>query len=150
MTRITFEAENAIPVWSPDGTRVAFARHQGGEPPHLFVLPNDKSSAPELIRDPEGRAEFPSSWSPSGELAFVRYESTSKDIWVVTMNGERKARPFLATRFDENAPRFSPDGHWIAYVSNESGASKCTCGPSRGPGHRVSSRQWRKLATLAR
>ena len=43
------------------------------------------------------------------------------DLWVMLLNGERKSRVFLQTKFDEKFARFSPDGRWVAYVSNESG-----------------------------
>jgi hypothetical protein len=47
--------------------------------------------------------------------------------------GERKAQPFLRTRFDEAVPRFSPDGRWLAYVSNESGHNEIYVQPYPGP-----------------
>ena len=48
--------------------------------------------------------------------------------------GDRKARPFLRTQFDETAPRFSPDGHWLAYISDESGRDEVYVQPYPGPG----------------
>ena len=56
-------------------------------------------------------------------LPMARYwrTFTKGDIWLLSMEGERKAEPFLQTEFDESLPRFSPDGRWIAYDSDESG-----------------------------
>ena len=121
-TRITFEAENSGPVWSPDGTGFAFTRNFGGEPAQLHLVPSDGSGTPRLIR-PSDRPEFADSWSRTGNLlAFTREESaTGSDIWVMPMEANAKALPWLATRFDESAAHFSPDGRWIAYVSNQSG-----------------------------
>jgi serine/threonine-protein kinase len=99
-----------------------------------FLLPADGSRPPELLRDPGGVPEQPRSWNRTGTLALVRTEPTGPDIWVMPMEGDRKARPFLATRFDEAYPRFSPDGKWIAYASNESGDFEIYLRPFPGPG----------------
>lgn len=62
------------------------------------------------------------SWSPNGKvLAFVEVApTTGYDIWITTV-GDRKVQPFLRTPFNESVPMFSPDGRWIAYISNKSG-----------------------------
>jgi hypothetical protein len=62
-------------------------------------------------------------WSPDGR--FVVYEEddpkTGTDIWVLPMAGSRTPVPYLRTPFNEGQGRLSPDGHWMAYVSNETG-----------------------------
>jgi serine/threonine-protein kinase len=67
---------------------------------------------------------LPGSWSPDGNvLAFMeQHPSTGRDIWLMRRNGDRIA--FVNSEADESAPRFSPDGRWIAYVSNESGQAE--------------------------
>jgi len=102
----------------------------------MFVMPADGSTAPEMLRDSGERAEAPESWSAGGVLAFTRIETTGQDIWVIDVEGERKARPFLATRFNEFHPRFSPDGKWMAYVSDESGRTEVYVRPFPGPGQK--------------
>ncbi len=141
LTRITFESENSRPVWSPDGARLALTRYAGGEARRLFVMPSDGSAAPELVRDSGGRSETSESWSAAGVLAFVRNETSGPDIWVIDLEGKREARAFLATRFNESQPRFSPDGKWIAYASDESGRMEVYVRPYPGPGqkHLISS-----------
>ena len=91
------------------------------------------------------------SWSPDGQLlAFHEVNpNTQRDIWVLRMSDPspgsgqapslgsgqvRKAQPFLRTRFDEAGPRFSPDGRWLAYISNESGRYEIYVQPYPGPG----------------
>src|SRR5439155_839327 len=60
----------------------------------------------------------PISWLPDGNtLAFT----DRGDIWLLPQSGERTPRPFIQSRFNEDMPAFSPDGHWLAYVSDESG-----------------------------
>jgi eukaryotic-like serine/threonine-protein kinase len=65
----------------------------------------------------------PGSWSADGKfLLYHRYDPKSDvDVWVLPLEGDRKPFPFLQTPFRENEGRFSPDGRWIAYRSNESG-----------------------------
>jgi hypothetical protein len=70
---------------------------------------------------------FPSDWSPDGKyLAYFRTDpKTQLDIWFVALNGEaRKPRQFLHGDFNESQGQFSPDGKWMAYVSDESGAAQ--------------------------
>jgi len=75
---------------------------------------------------------IPTSWSPDGEsLAF--YDATgARDIWALPREGD--ALPFVATAFNERSPMFSPDGRWLAYVSNESGRDEIYVKPYPGPG----------------
>ena len=56
------------------------------------------------------------------------------DVWVLPLEGDRKPFLFLQTPFVEGSARFSPDGRWIAYRSNESGGTKCTCRRFLAPG----------------
>ena len=136
LTRITYEAENAFPIWSPDGTRLALGRHRGGEARQLFTMPSDGSTTPQRLHA-SFRNEEPHSWTREGDLlAFTRAEPTGNDIWVVNMTGELKPRPLLATRFNETNPRFSPDGRWIAYTSDESGRVEVYVRPFPGPGQK--------------
>jgi Tol biopolymer transport system component len=72
----------------------------------------------------EGRAQ-PSGWSPNADTLLFQesYDpATGIDIWELPLGGQ--ARPLLASRFDEEHPILSPDGHWLAYVSDESGPSE--------------------------
>ena len=80
--------------------------------------------------------QLPGSWSPDGQpLAFVeRHPTTGRDIWLLP--GGRRSDSRLATgvRRDEGSPRFSPDGRWLAYVSNESGPAHVYVRASNGSG----------------
>ena len=89
----------------------------------------DGSGGPERLHD-EG---VPTSWHPkTGELAF--YDSSS-DIWILPPDGE--ARRFLGgPKANERSGRFSPDGHWLAYVSDKSGSYEVYVTPYPGPGPR--------------
>jgi serine/threonine-protein kinase len=75
---------------------------------------------PLLVRE---NMQYAGTWSPNGSVfAFVEVApETKRDIWLVSMDEEGETRPALNTRFEEYAPAFSPDGRFIAYVSDQSG-----------------------------
>ena len=150
LTRFTFEGSvNLNPVWTPDGKRLAFNSNKEGAA-NIFWQLADGSGGLERLATSE-YLQAPSSWSPDGQLlAFHEVNpNTQRDIWALQMgdpshssgqapsasSGQiRKAQPFLRTRFDEAAPRFSPDGRWLAYMSNESGRYEIYVQPFPGPG----------------
>jgi serine/threonine-protein kinase len=136
-TRLTFEGENWDPVWSPDGKRIAFCSSRQG-PANLYSVPADGSGALERLTTSE-REQFPTSFSPDGKiLAYTEIDpKTGMDIWMLPLGGKREPRPFLRTAFSEHAPAFSPDGRWIAYVSNESRRDEVYVQP-----HPASGRKW--------
>jgi serine/threonine-protein kinase len=86
--------------------------------------------------------QVPHSFSPDGSVLLLstnNWADTSSanagfDISVLPLNGERTLRPFLQTKFNEEAARFSPDGRWVAYVSDESGRFEIYIRPYPGPG----------------
>jgi eukaryotic-like serine/threonine-protein kinase len=126
-SRFTFnEGVDNVPLWSPDGRTVAFATSTGtgldiGQRPSNASAPADillKLSAPPIM--------FPSDWSADGRfLAYYRTDpQTQLDLWVLPLAGDRKPLAFLHSEFNESQGQFSPDGKWMAYVSDESGASQ--------------------------
>ena len=134
LSRLTFEGKlNADPTWTPDGKRIAFYSNKEG-PTNIFWQPADGSGGLERLTTSE-YFHNPNSWSPDGQLlAFHEVNpTTQRDIWVLRLK-DRKVEPFLRTPADESAPRFSPDGHWLTYVSNESGGFEIYVQPYPGPG----------------
>ena len=113
--------EEITPAWTPSGLEIAFAISKAG--PFNLAGPWH---------------EFPTSWSPDGTyLAFTEYQPlTGADIWVLDRR-TRTRRPLVRTVFDESWARFSPDGRWIAYMSNESGRWDVYLQSSSGLGGRV-------------
>ncbi len=133
MTRLTFDGNNVVPVWTPDGKRVAFQSDKEG-PLNIFWQPTDGSGGIERIATDE-YTKVPRSFSPDGQLlTFMEVSpTTGRDIWVLRM-GDHKAQPFLRTQFNESVPAFSPDGHWLCYISDESGRVEVYVQPYPGPG----------------
>jgi Tol biopolymer transport system component len=80
--------------------------------------------------------QLPTSWSPDGRtLAFYEINpDTARDIWTTTLDGQGEPTPVLVTEFNEHSPMFSPDGRWLAYVSDESGREEIYLRPFSGPG----------------
>jgi serine/threonine protein kinase/Tol biopolymer transport system component len=134
-TRLTFEGNaNNGAVWTPDGKRIAFSSNPKGGPLNLFWLLADGGGGLERLTTSQ-YLHAPMSWSPDGKLlAFFEVNPhTQRDIWVLRMS-DRKALPFLQTPFNEAVPRFSPDGRWLAYISDESGRYEIYVQSYPGPG----------------
>jgi eukaryotic-like serine/threonine-protein kinase len=121
-TRFTFGSSAAdAAVWSPDGNEIVFSSTRDGGV-NLYKKPANSAKDEELIlKSPE--AKHPTSWSRDGR--FLLYTAgdpkTKDDIWVLPLRDGGKPFPFLRTEFDENHGQFSPDAHWVAYQSDESG-----------------------------
>jgi len=125
-TRFTFSAaDDYLPIWSPDGTRIAFASQQRPDLPkmcQIYVKPSSGAVGEELVLNTTSDTH-PDDWSPDGRyLVFDRRDvNTGQDLWILPLVGDRKPFPFVQTRGNEGEGQFSPDGRWIAYASDESG-----------------------------
>lgn len=129
----------AVPAaWRPDGLEVAFALNKSG-PFNLFVQPSLGGTATPLGESPWNQA--PTSWSPDGHtLVFTEYHpQTGADVWTLDL-ATRQRRPLVRTSADETGARFSPDGRWIAYLSNGRGPWEVVVQSTSGgaPGARLS------------
>jgi Tol biopolymer transport system component len=139
LTRFTFEGDrNLNSVWTPDGKRIAFlSNKEGPGKSTIYWQWADGSGGLERLTTSE-YPNIPMSWSPDGQLlAFMENNPTTGfDLWVLRL-GDHKAQPFLRTQFNESVPRFSPDGRWLAYISNESGRYEIYVQPYPGPGGKL-------------
>ena len=123
-SRITFDpASEFTASWSSDGSRVAYAstRSDGTK----IYAKSSTGAGVETVLSPEETTAIPVHWSPDDKyVVFSRPQPKSSgtyDTWLIPLDGDRKARPFLETPFDKVQARISPDGRWIAYSTNESG-----------------------------
>jgi Tol biopolymer transport system component len=133
----TSSTESSL-VWSPDGHRVAFVSKQTGRS-EIFVGSADGAGTPELVPTTDALFKYVQDWSPDGK--FVVFQdvspSTRADLWLLPMTGVRKPEPYLNTTYGESSARVSPDGRWLAYDSDESGAVEVYVQSFPKPGHKV-------------
>ena len=131
LTRFTFEpGTDGDPIWSPDGSRVVWASNREGR----FQLYEKAASGlgQDALLLKSDYSKFPSDWSRDGRFIIYREvdPKTNYDVWVLPIGpagpveppaGDQKPFPFLHTEANEAAAVLSPDGQWMAYISDESG-----------------------------
>ena len=129
LTRLTFDpGEDEFPVWSPDGRRIAYSSTPVGgvdvtSNTSLHWRPADGTGSAERLAESPGQI-FPTSFLPDATGILVYGAVTADqgdDIAIVRLEGEGRATPLLETAFEESYPAVSPDGRWLAYVSDETG-----------------------------
>jgi serine/threonine-protein kinase len=136
---------SGYPVWTPDGKSIVF--FSTNQPaPGLYAVRADGSGAAKRLT--EG-GQTPYSFSPDGKRLLIN-QGGSLDIFTMPVEADDgpgaagvrlgKAEVFLGTPFIEGTPRFSPDGRWIAYSSNESGNTEIYVRPSSAPTERPGGR----------
>jgi Tol biopolymer transport system component len=118
----THPANDSDPVWSPDGRSIIFSSSRHGYP-SLHRMEVGSSAAPELIHEAQGE-DWPSSWSADGRhVIFMRWSPGAREgkLLLLALSDGGEPRPFLHTDAQEISAQFSPDGKWVAYVTNKTG-----------------------------
>jgi hypothetical protein len=123
-SRFTFgPALNDNPIWSPDQQHIVFASTRNGGVRNLYLKNASGAGSEELLLKTD-RDKFPTDWSRDGQYILYTEASSPRQVWALPMKGDRKPIPVLNTSANENSARFSPDGHWVAYSSYETGAPR--------------------------
>jgi Tol biopolymer transport system component len=129
--------DNNAPVWTPDGNNIVFEA-LGSAAPGMYWIRADGSGEPQRLTDGKPR-QIPYSFSPDGKrLAY----SGASEIWTAPIEGDRDhprlgtAELFLRSPHLMYGPMFSPEGRWLAYMSNETGTTEVYVRPFPGPGGR--------------
>jgi serine/threonine-protein kinase len=137
-TRLTFGGANANPIWTPDGRRITYSAMADGKS-GIYWVPADGSGKPEQLLATDSEAT-PSSWTPDGKFLLYSQGVDKKPprIWVLPVSGGVAGKPYPlhdAEAYEADA-QVSPDGHWLAYVSQETGQTEIYVQPFPGPGGR--------------
>ena len=131
--KVTFHDHNLFPIWSSDGQRILFVSRAGSD--RLLSVPANGSAVepdPLLTTD---EPHVPLDWSPDGQVVLLSRTSvqTRSDLMLLSMS-DRITHPWVVTPFAEGEARFSPDGRWVAYTSDQTGGSEIWVRPFPGPG----------------
>jgi serine/threonine protein kinase len=155
-SRLTFDpAIDNLAIWSPDGQRVLFPSNRKGSF-DLYIKAATGAGSEQLLIKLGTPTGWATDWSRDGR--FILYQipgaNTGQDLWIAPQFGDRKPFPYLQTQFNEQGGVFSPDGRWIAYVSDESGRDEIyvQAFPLSGEKHEISTGggsepYWRKDGT---
>jgi Tol biopolymer transport system component/predicted Ser/Thr protein kinase len=128
MTKLTFDTErDRYPIWSPDGRRIVFTSNRADDIPQVYRRDASGAGEDERLTDsPHGKITM--DWSHDGRYVLFRQmgDKTGMDLWALPLTGPGAPKPFAVaeSQFNEGAGRFSPDGKWLAYNSNETGTSQ--------------------------
>jgi Tol biopolymer transport system component len=129
-TRLTFSPANETrPLWSPDGARIVYSVSAKFD--DLFVKPAAGGTEEVLLHSDQDK--IVDDWSADGKYlifeATDRKSTTRWDLWILPLMGDRKPFAYVQTPANEHEGHFSPDGRWIAYVSDESGRNEVYVAP---------------------
>ncbi|MFN7938073.1 MAG: protein kinase [Bryobacteraceae bacterium] len=131
-TKLTFKpTTNGYPIWTRDGRHVLFMDGTDG----IGIIPVNGQGGVRLLLKGQGSLAAPSDVSPDGKLLLYVEGTVNSSLWVKPLEGDGKPYPYLEASFHQTAGQFSPDGKWVAYASNESGAFEVYVRPfPSGPG----------------
>ena len=135
-TKLTFDGTDFLPVWSPDGARIAFAAYRAV--PGVYVKRSSGAGADSLLFETE-KVTNPTDWSRDGRflVGVYRHPATVWDIWIYRLDRPGKPMPLVAGPAADMEPSIAPDGKWIAYTSTESGRPEIYLQPIDGSGGKL-------------
>jgi serine/threonine-protein kinase len=120
LARLTFDGNSIRPVWSPDGQSIMYRSSQPGLSYDLFVKRADGTGPAEVLLDPEEEISQ-GLWSSDGRWVLA---AAVGDIYAIRTGVDSTWTPLLSESFTETSPQLSPNGRWLAYVSDESGRNE--------------------------
>jgi Tol biopolymer transport system component len=119
------------PVWSPDGSRIAYFSNLEGSY-DIFLSPVNNGAKVDLLYK-SAQAKYPTDWSRDGKylLFGILTQGSASDVWALSM-ADRRAGPILDTIYSEGYAAMSPDGKWLAFQTDESGRNQVYVQPFDG------------------
>jgi Tol biopolymer transport system component len=129
ITRFTTDRSmDGFPVWSPDGSEIAFQSDRNGSYDILVKSVAGTAPATEVLKGPGN--QWPLDWSRDGKWLLYSDGANAGDLWAMPMVGtDHTPVPIAQSAFAESDGAFSPDGHWVAYPTNESGTTQIVVQP---------------------
>jgi Tol biopolymer transport system component len=121
-SRFTFsDGEDNFSAWSLDNKYICWTSNRGTG--YQILRKASSGTGEEELLATSDSMPSPDSWSPDGKsILFDKYSpETKQDLWILPLEGDRQPLAYLKGPFNERQGRFSPDGRWVAYTSDESG-----------------------------
>ena len=156
LSRLTTDSsDDRKPVWTPDGRRIVFSSSRDGGIFNLYWQRTDGTGEIQRLTNSRNH-QMPGSWHPSGKFFAFSEDNpqTGNDVMILPMDGDEASgwKPgtptaFLNSPYIEVEPAFSPDGQWLAYVSQCVPASRSVRATVSGPGRQVADLDWRGAST---
>ena len=136
-TRLTFEGDNGQPHWSPDGKFIYYTSTRDGRG-RVFKKAADGTGDEELIWDVDGVTVGTQDISADGRILVMSYHGENKaDLYTLALDApSAEPQPLLNGPHEEDLARFSPDGRWLAYTTDEPGGFEVFVCPASGIGGR--------------
>jgi Tol biopolymer transport system component len=117
--RLTFGGNNRYPIWSPDGLRVTFASDRDARPGLYSQMADGSAPGARLTSADAGTIQVPESWSPAGDrLLYTVTKADNVTLWTFSTQSRSSARFTDVESTTLTGAMFSPDGHWVAYATN--------------------------------
>src|SRR5262249_32951380 len=111
------------PLWSPDGASILYYSNSASGP-GLYMQRGTGAGNKERVL-PGDDELVPTDWTKDGRVIYEKTAAHSgQDLWMLPLSGDRKPLALVQGAYDEMQGRVSPDGHWLAYTSTETGRSE--------------------------